>query len=239
MGDPAQEWGLPDWQDAAAYGDPATWSDYRWRWEFFRRRDDLRTAFELRAKQTLQDESEISETDLSSFLVWPHNPNMSLRPSDPGFVANCSQNEGHQFGYAGIPNPRISKQPDRTLVPYVTIGDGLRLSLGRGERYLNAENVLVNVRSWEAAVVFNLDLPIGPQIKSAKSALETHQAQRPEAKKQERRHKDKWLTYLRVLDGRECGATWSKIAPILTAMARTEQAARDVWTQAKALRFNF
>lgn len=42
MKDPAEEWGLPDWRDAASYGEVKEWTFMRWRWEFYRRRDDLR-----------------------------------------------------------------------------------------------------------------------------------------------------------------------------------------------------
>jgi hypothetical protein len=27
------EWGIPDWRNADAYGDWRSWSDARWRWE--------------------------------------------------------------------------------------------------------------------------------------------------------------------------------------------------------------
>ena len=40
------EWGIPDWRDAQAYGDTSKWTIYRWRWEFYRRRSDLRECFD-------------------------------------------------------------------------------------------------------------------------------------------------------------------------------------------------
>lgn len=36
------DWGLPDWQDKASYGDVSQWTEARWRWEFTRRWDEYR-----------------------------------------------------------------------------------------------------------------------------------------------------------------------------------------------------
>ena len=36
------EWGLPDWQDKAIYGDVSQWTAARWRWEFTRRWNEYR-----------------------------------------------------------------------------------------------------------------------------------------------------------------------------------------------------
>jgi len=42
--------GTPDWRDAAAYGDVKRWTLGRWRWEFSRRRHDVRALFDERAE---------------------------------------------------------------------------------------------------------------------------------------------------------------------------------------------
>ena len=40
------EWGVPDWCDAAAYPQPDDLSDQLWRWEFIRRMPDYRNAWD-------------------------------------------------------------------------------------------------------------------------------------------------------------------------------------------------
>ena len=49
---PAAMWGLPGWRDPAAYGEVQRWGLSRWRWEFLRRREDVRAAFDERAEET-------------------------------------------------------------------------------------------------------------------------------------------------------------------------------------------
>ena len=64
------EWGIPNWRDAAAYGDVTDWTLDRWRWEFFRRRPDLRAFFDQWADDT-------HRRNLRG--------NAGLRPRDAGF----------------------------------------------------------------------------------------------------------------------------------------------------------
>ena len=42
------EWGVPDWRDAAAYPQPDDLSDWLWRWEFIRRMTAHMGIFEVK-----------------------------------------------------------------------------------------------------------------------------------------------------------------------------------------------
>jgi hypothetical protein len=99
------EWGVPDWRDEAAYGDVKRWHFDRWRWEFSRRREDLREYFD----QRLELESKrVSENRRS---LW--------RPHDPGFVVQTDAQAAQRFGYLhGLPNPRIGDQPEWAIRTY-------------------------------------------------------------------------------------------------------------------------
>lgn len=216
----ANEWGIPDWRDGSAYGDTKDWNWFRWRWEFFRRRDDLRAAFDDRAQQSYQNSLEfLSAQGFAREDV--------LKPCQRGFTAQAYETD--DFGYFGIPNPRISDQPS--------------LCIGGCEPRPEQIKIFGTTADCEApsevVIGFDLERPIGPQIKSAQDALQRMQKRLFGKKIQKRAHTGKWLTYIRVLDAREAGASWSEISTILEMTAGTEQSARDTWEAANALRFNF
>ncbi len=103
----ANEWGIPDWREPATYGDVKRWSTNRWRWEFYRRRDDLRDFFDRWAEST-------AERNLGC--------NIGKKPNEPGFLAFGSDEDASEsvrrFGYAGVPNPRIGEQKEITIMPF-------------------------------------------------------------------------------------------------------------------------
>lgn len=95
------EWGLPDWRDPGAYPSPSDWSLLRWRWEFYRRRDDLRNAF-------------IEAYERSLHSVWQESVQV-LGPGEAGYAITIDEKTVRQFGYPMLPNPRIGEQPDWNL----------------------------------------------------------------------------------------------------------------------------
>lgn len=99
----ANEWCIPDWRDPLAYGEVSRWSDDRWRWEFYRRRDDLRAYFDERAEATYHY--------WSKFAGRPNFPVAHLRPEEPGFCVDVHPADKKTFGYSALPNPRIGEQP--------------------------------------------------------------------------------------------------------------------------------
>jgi len=253
------EWGIPDWRDPAAYGDVKRWSRARWRWEFHRRRDDLRDFFD-------------------AHVGAPSSSTAHLQPNEPGFRVVVPQESRRLFGYASLPNPRIGKQSEMTLLlsfcadeAAVQIVDGswgqsrtlagllnhccIELTSDQKARLGNAWLSAVpvqNIGTDQFAVVFNVNRPIKPQIDSARGWLKFAQQQRG-LTSQRRRYPAKWRNLLRALDAREAGATWREIADLLYAqgvLSRYKsaeggysppppQAARALWLAAKGLQSNF
>jgi hypothetical protein len=219
------DWGIPDWRDPGAYGDTGQWCKFRWRWEFTRRRDDCRADFEQHAQATYE--------------VYRKRSDQVLQPSQRGFVAEfrgCYE----KYGLLSLPNPAISEQPVWVtqfgfVPPHVRLPDRPVLhwhdhNRGGDERYVG--------------FVFNVYENIDLQLKQVRWALE-YQQKKLLGKRavRHRKHPAKWPSYLRVLDARESGASWSEIArsDVLgpNRGRKVAQTARDVWAAANALRFNW
>ncbi|MGQ5702178.1 hypothetical protein ACUJ46_09030 [Sandaracinobacteroides sp. A072] len=228
------EWGTPDWRDAAAYGDVKRWRFDRWRWEFYRRRDDLRAYFDAHVEETLQRRQRYAGKD--GFTV------AHLRPNEPGFTLDAALEAGAQFGYSSLPNPRIGAQPMHLIKTHQH--DGVRYDLG---------GVPFPLAPHEEPLTFDLDRPIEPQLAHAREVLLSAQYALHGKPLQKRRRPKKWLGYLRALDAREAGASWAEITGAFYAeklldrhkdpsggyCAPPPQAARDMWLAADALRFKF
>jgi hypothetical protein len=223
------EWGTPDWRDPDAYGDSEQWPFNRCRWEFYRRRDDLREHFDARAEET--------------YLHWqkyagkPGFPVAHLRPEEPGFCAIADVEARKRFGYSGIPNPRIGAQPAGVIRPWEQEGfvnyiesnqtahNGFRGTFGEllamAEITPTEEQMIflrqaveclpAPIEQNEMAITFNLNKPLEPQVKHAREMLRWHQSDLHRKPMQKRRHNTKWLGYLRVLDAREAGVIWAEI----------------------------
>lgn len=225
----AKEWCTPDWRDLNSY-EESDWSPYRWRWEFYRRRSDLREYFDQNAELTHQRDLELIR---QGAVMGPLR-----RPSEPGFCASGSEDATLKFGYIGIPNPRISAQPEGAIRPLKKFGRYYRLVEGRSLRAASEEKLSewvlpgspsgqkqeavqlnefaqtfqVRLLPDEVAVKFALDEPIEPQLEEARDILRERQKTLIGKRLQKRRHTLKWNTYLRVLDAREAGAKWGEIA---------------------------
>jgi len=215
------DWGIPDWRDPTAYGDTKRWSEFRWRWEFTRRREDCRADF-------LAHKEDIAHK-------WRFLDEVPLQPHERGFVAKfpgCYE----KYGLIGLPNPAIGDQPLRYIMVHEVYPR--QILFDAQGRLLAQETVLET----EAVLVFDLSASIDNQLEIGKGLLKwLHEVKfgRPVSR---RRHPDKWLRYLRVLDAKESGASWSQIgkAGVLGNLSRGgAHAARDAWNQADALRFNW
>ena len=226
------EWGIPDWRDAAAYPDAKRWTFNRWRWEFYRRRADLRDYFDSRAEETFRHWQPYAGKD--GFPV------AHLRPDEPGFCALVDVEARARFGYSALPNPRIGGQPAGAIRPYATdgpigainlfAGDGVNGWRGTvGELLAEFEVTLteeqafllghtlncipVEMRRHEVAVCFDLNRPLKAQLAQARDMLKAEQAFRHGKALQKRRHDARWPGYLRVLDARDATpqATYAEI----------------------------
>jgi len=243
------EWGIPDWHETTNYNISENWSFYRWRWEFFRRRSDLREYFDGSANETYRRYENLNDKPFP-------------RQSEAGFCAIVDVETREKFGYSALPNPRIGDQPSNVLWTWagdgagnIIHGDwegddigsllefaGVQLSdeqnfILRGLKKFKAAKIGMS----EIAITFDLDKPLGPQIDHAQMLLREEQKMRHEKLLQKRRRQELWPAYLRVLDARADGATWAQIAAILPshAASRTPQDASRFHKQACELMINF
>ncbi|MEP2137933.1 MAG: hypothetical protein ABJI41_00395 [Erythrobacter sp.] len=215
----AATWGVPNWGSVEGYGKTEEWSTDRWRWEFVRRRDDVRKAFDETAVSTYR--SQVTFFQDAPEMVRGKEPN---KPDEPGFVARHPL--AKTIGLTNLPNPRIGNQPFHAIAfndwPDQVCQFHMEMPPEGFER-----------------VDFDLNKPLEPQLKFAKQFLRKAQIELHGKPLQSRRHSTKWLGYLRTLDAREAGASWSEIAKLHPHKAETEQAGRDACNAANALRFNF
>jgi len=233
------EWGLPDWREPSAYGSVNRWDLDRWRWEFYRRREDLREFFDRWAYDECNANLPANE---------------GKRPSEPGFKAftgKGAEKTGLElFDYGGVPNPRISNQPKGAIIPIEKLfrrmryyDPAKRIPSNFGEmsilREVKWNKHQVTIDEHEYVIKFDLNRPLREQIQEAAMVLKRKQIELHGCTLQRRRHKVKWLGYLRALDAREAGASLAEIARLQPETAQTEQTARDILHQARALCFNF
>lgn len=256
----ATEWGLPDWEDPSSYGDVTKWDYNRWRWEFYRRREDVRRHFD----DAVKDPSSIRE------VVGPASDKLHSEgiacPNTPGFMVQTAE-IAKLFGYLGLPNPRISEQPKDAITP---IRDWRPIdSIGpSGAQHHKVEVLLVAAgveltdhQRWfleltllnryaafiqenELAMKFDLDAPINTQIAAAKDLLVAKQLERHGSKISTRTHTTKWFVYLRLLDAKpdvleddNTHPYLSELEKIIEGKERNPQSVRDSLAQARALRF--
>lgn len=250
---PLNKWGVPDWRKKDAYGDTESWTSYRWRWEFYRRREDLREYFESRAIY------------IQAGIYPPSSPHWKER-DDPGFYVIPDDEAKQVFGYSRIPNPRIGHQPAEIIIP-LRDGKYQRLivrnesekesSPGDVKSYLKIIGPIINefeeLEIWsdfldsfpvqisrhEAVFVFDLSKPLENQLNTARELFRELQIERYGKIIQRRQRPEKWLGYLRTLDARADGATWAEIASIHVGTRQSAHSARDIWNQARSLCFDF
>lgn len=277
------EWGIPDWRDKMAYGEVTTWTFERWRWEFYRRREDLRTCFDENADATHRENQRLIKDPRYCLDANGSSPN------ERGFGAHCPQSR-ELFGYVSIPNPRIGDQPQGLITPYegfwhlTHVFDGSAPSVDDyfetapddefpeqldeeavmkqyhyqmqkfGEaRATRNEEVKVLLTPNDVAIKFELDKPLGPQLDRAKAKMKNIQQRIGIKTTQKRRHPEKWLGYLRLLDAKEAKTTWAEMVDVLYTDETLRpwkstkrrppppppHTARDQHKQAKDLCFNF
>ncbi|WP_321340964.1 hypothetical protein [Breoghania sp.] len=217
------DYGIPDWTNPLAYGRISEVDMNRWRWEFLRRREEYQLAFDEaleRQSEPISSPPDVSEEEIylfySQLRCWPF--------ADPKSVAfeldlfyDPMQSNWHGAG------PWWPKT-------------GLLYGAFEDER------------SEFVSLTFDLSKPLRPQLDEAKLALEEsytwhfYDVERDCVRdvREPKRHPSKWLTYLRVIDGRNAGASWSEIFDVVLKPDRPTnqngaQLARGVWERAQAL----
>lgn len=252
----ANEWGIPDWRNAATYGDVGRWTLVRWKWEFTRRNVEFRTdVLRLRERANIcaapvpcecgREPGACSYHDELaafkerwSYTDWIH-PRQQWVDVTNG-PEGLSDHEKFVVGILWAPIDPVQMKVGHPGMPSYLSWD-------------NERNRVGDLSENEMATRFNLDYPIADQIRRAKFLLAEAQKARHGKTLQGRAHPKRWLGYLRALDAREAGATWAEMTEIFYSQglldrrkapaggycAPPPQAARDMWEAAQALRFNF
>ena len=86
---------------------------------------------------------------------------------------------------------------------------------------------------------FSLEEAIGPQIEKARDELLRQQQKLYGKKNPDRPSRELWPLYLRLLDARECGASWNTIGKTLWGSGTAKDKARRTYESAIAVRDKF
>lgn len=203
---------MPDWCNPADYHFPHDLPDYYWAWEFLRRNPDYRKDW---------------ESALSRFLKGTVITRRSRDPDTPDFYLPVAEKEKWSLGW-GLVNPNTDRPSYLSLaISYATVnfvtGNKVQL-VPNGLRY-----------PW---AVFDLELPLKPQVARVLKILQDYQAvhMKDLHKVKPRRikhHPNLWPDYLRLLDADLDGRTLKQIA---TALEEEEDGIdeKKVWDRLKA-----
>ncbi len=234
------DWGVPDWRDANAYPSPNGLNLYEWWWEFTRRRPDYRelwtsgkagSCWDSRTKETQYYPADLHRLRLSFQL------NVLL---DPTISYPASKLSAHYFSLNGWAPP-----PTRTVSEALKDIRSLVEHLGPGEIDQQiAEEERKAAAAEEAGLMlysFDISKPLGPQLDRAEAFL-TFWQDRRFGKQNTRRagRRYNWPRFLRALDAREEGATYSMMKVVFwPGQTKEDTAARDTYEDAVRLRDNF
>lgn len=233
-------WHIPHWKDAAAYPNaPAALSPTHWRWEFLRRlqayRDDWTAHVQGTYKYLLsksKGKKNILRPDHPQFRVTGTYLRADAQPgTDQERAAfRCIQALRTYRLIGGLPNPAIREPFMLEFKP--TFGG---MIMGRGD--------VEELRIEKDHVWYQFDLtrPIPPQIEKATEDLLYAQLWQRERKERRRVNERLFPRYLRVLDARDCGATYKDIGTLLLGIADYDKAAKrgqDLHRQALFLQAN-
>jgi hypothetical protein len=216
-------WGVPDWRDAAAY--QVARSPRQWRWEFLRRRQDYR-----------EDWLKHYEPGVREALAIYGD-----RPLPEGVTSW----EDHFSGFARFPDSAWKYGIAPLIDPSRTCSELELWQNAQGEhpyflRFASREIFEVMQDAGRAVVVFDLNKPLGEQLRKSKIKLKKAQVDRLKITVDWRRHEDKWPLYLRAIDARGAGETLENIG--LHVLGRTDDAAqhaRNALRQATDLSFRW
>ncbi len=237
MGGDLERWGCPIWQNEAAYSDATDWDERQWAWEFKRRHYSTRNIFQFRLYRQLNIQNPLGKNseraDLFTSLIF--RDRVMWREEHRDTIIEFNGPDSANFGLTHLPNPLYSDALTKCDAATSSLHQNLALRTIRFHDIVNrelnefGESGLLGVT--QIAVIFSPNQPIEPQL----VGLEDHikKFRRVESRDLKKRHVGKWLRYLRILDAREQGASWSECARhLLKGTAATPQTAADTYKQA-------
>lgn len=218
----AWNWGVPDWQDVAAY--EVARSPRQWRWEFLRRRQDYREDwlkhYEPGVREALATHG---NTPLPEGVSsWEEHFSGHARFSDSAW----------KYGIAPMFDP--SREYTDFELWQSAQGEHPRvLRFATRERFQEMED------AGHVSVVFDLNRPLGEQLRKAEGSLKRQQREVLGVVNR-RRHEQKWPLYLRAIDAREAGEMLESIGQnVLGKIDEAAQHARNTLRQAAELSFSW
>lgn len=224
------DWGCPDWKLQDSYGDVGAWDATQWRWEFKRRTNGIRFIFHDLANKDWRKCNPSVPIPLK--LIWSEEYRDTvfyLPPQDAAY-----------FGFSAIPNPLYSdsfsklRQDNPSAVGSLDARTLTEWHIANADVRKFGKTDLLG--PGQIAIVFDPNQAIEPQL----DGLKEHLLQRTyhRIKPLQRTHQKKWLRYIRILDAREQGASWSHCAEVLLSdhTAATPQTAADTFKQAERMR---
>lgn len=231
------EWGVPNWRDESQYPGPSDLTPELWRWQFIRRMEDYREAWDRAAPiehEMLAHDARGRMHVMPATARWFQLEFIPYRDVDTFWGL-------FRYLLVRYPNPRVN-------FPQVIKGvrSGLRfhdlhLEVTGYQKFAKEDGRVIEVdpitvhetrasrrREWGIPLTvtrtFDLTRPLGPQLDRAASSLKRLQQARgqqygflPELAAQERGRvrNEKWLLYLRVLDARAEAVTFDEIGRTL------------------------
>lgn len=225
----ANAWGVPDWLDAGSYPSTKNTTMREWWWEFTRRRPDYREIWKCAddSGNGYRYAPDVDEFRLRFELSVVIDPRESL-PDAKLAQARYPRN------YAKSPRNFTAEQ-----AAHLRSGEMLKLAAKAGRHADEAGHFLYN---------FDLSRPLGPQFEGARKLLEAIQREGVGKVLQRRPRTENWPHFLRALDARDAGETFTAIRDGLWPdwsidkdgnESKTPQSARDIYDAGCKLRDNF
>ena len=218
------DWGVPDWRNSEAYPRPEELDLTGWRWQFVRRRHDYREYWDSNSPAAWERHRQFVELQRAR-----GHDKFPLDPLGEGFSFKADDDAINAFGLEIILHPSLPTVP--VLSPFLP-------QPGDGPLWRDRDEDLRAAAGGSHMVEFDLSLPLGPQLKRAKDVLEGWQLifledapaeirDKARRKSKTALHVRKWPRYLRVVDGRDAGASWREIAETVLNCSEAQKA-RDV-----------
>ncbi len=217
---PAKAGAYCDWRDATQYPDEelllARWREQgyfpdertllsMWRWEFLRRLPQYREGW---AEQHARSQTHWDQCFATEGVM---NPAQQRRDFD---LIGASHLSGlaERFGLEIVWSPDWEFRIVPGGVFRSTYGGGYSSSLSRETDSRGRFKIDASIDKDQMLIVFDLSLPLKPQLERAAQHLEAVQAESMGAPlKPPRHHRRLWRKYLRVLDARDAGETFESI----------------------------
>jgi hypothetical protein len=179
----------------------------RWGWEFLWRRDDYRA-------------------------VWLACEHRAEPTPDGPLTAMTDDYEAarRQYGMSVAVDPRaqLSEWDLSQLLNFKPFGYGVGY---RSENIVRADQ-----GARKCSIMFDLRRPLAPQLEAARDYLDRLQGELGGPPASSKNRVENWPLFLRVLDARECGATFAIIAATLWPdQEKPAQSARDLHKAATAV----